>query len=117
VNFAGEVANKNVPSFLAVNHIFALPTSGENFGHAIFEALAHGKPVLVSDQTPWRGLEPKTAGWDLPLDQPAAFENAIRQAVGFNDQEMTQWSRGAWQFVHDHVQQNNLKEAYQRLFN
>ena len=117
VNFTGDVANKNVPVFLAMNHIFALPTSGENFGHAIFEALAHGKPVLVSDQTPWRNLEQKNAGWDLKLDQPAAFEAAIKKAISFDSQELEKWSHGAWQYVHDYVQQNNLKEAYQRLFN
>ena len=117
VTFAGETTNRNVPAFLAANHIFALPTSGENFGHAIFEALAHGQPVLVSDQTPWRNLQQRKAGWDLPLHQPVLFEDAIRQAVSFDDIELNQWSSGAWEYVRDYVEQNNLKEAYQRLFN
>ena len=117
VIFAGETTNKNVSAFLAANHIFALPTSGENFGHALFEALAHGKPVLVSDQTPWRNLQQRKAGWDLPLSQPVSFENAIHQAVSFDATEMNEWSHSAWEYVREYVQQNNLKEAYQRLFN
>ena len=35
---------------------FLLPTGGENFGHAIFEALSCGVPALISDRTPWRDL-------------------------------------------------------------
>ena len=41
---------------LGRSDLFLLPTGGENFGHAIFEALACGVPALISDQTPWRGL-------------------------------------------------------------
>ena len=32
-------------------HLFVLPTFGENYGYAIFESLAIGRPVLISDQT------------------------------------------------------------------
>ena len=53
--------------------LFLLPTGGENFGHAIFEALSCGVPALISDQTPWRGLAAQRAGWDLPLDAPERF--------------------------------------------
>src|SRR5208283_1031370 len=39
-------------------HLFYCPTLGENYGHVISEALAAGCPALISDRTPWRGLEP-----------------------------------------------------------
>ena len=48
-------------------HALFMPTRGENFGHVILESLSAGRPVLISDQTPWRGLEEEKCGWDLKL--------------------------------------------------
>lgn len=56
-----------IHELLETTHFLVSPTKGENFGHAIFDALAGGRPVLISDQTPWLGLERKSAGWDIPL--------------------------------------------------
>ncbi|HUR09940.1 MAG TPA: glycosyltransferase family 4 protein [Flavitalea sp.] len=117
IDFVGEVENKNVQGFLYAHHIFALPTSGENFGHAIFEALASGKPVLISDQTPWRNLQDVKAGWDLPLSSPHLFVDALQQAADFDNADYSEWSKQAWSFVNAYVKKNNLKEAYSRLFN
>ena len=36
--------------------LFALPTLGENFGHAIAEALAVGCPIAVPQTTIWTSL-------------------------------------------------------------
>jgi glycosyltransferase involved in cell wall biosynthesis len=66
-----------VPATLAGYDLFLLPTRGENFGHAIFDALEVGLPVLLSDQTPWRDLERIGAGWSLPLANPDRFAATI----------------------------------------
>lgn len=116
VRFAGEIPNNKVGEIIAQHHIFALPTQGENFGHAIFEALAVGKPVLISDQTPWRHLEAATAGWDVPLLQPKQFTNALQQAVDLDQAGYDKLSRGAWQFVRQFAQQSELKKAYNNIF-
>ena len=62
---------------LAGYDLFLLPTRGENFCHAVFDALEAGLPVLISDQTPWQDLA--GAGYALPLAEPAAFATAIEQ--------------------------------------
>ena len=59
---------------------FFFPTLGENYGHVIYEALDSGCPVLISDQTPWRGLSEVGAGWDLPLDKPDLFRQACKRS-------------------------------------
>ena len=66
-----------MPATLAGYDLFLLPTRGENFGHAIFDALEVGLPVLISDQTPWRDLERIGAGWSLPLADPDRFAATI----------------------------------------
>lgn len=86
VSFPGEIAPQRIPSVLADAHFFYLPTLGENYGHAIVEAFVHGKPVLISDRTPWRELKEGGMGWDLPLDA-ALFAETLNQLVAMDDEE------------------------------
>lgn len=72
-----------------------LPTAGENFGHAIFEALSCGVPALVSDRTPWRGLAAAQAGHDLPPDDPAPFVAAIEAHAALPPASRAAWQAGA----------------------
>ncbi|RYE99488.1 MAG: glycosyltransferase, partial [Oxalobacteraceae bacterium] len=71
--YVGEVKPNRVEEVLAPYDLFLFPTLGENYGHVIREALSAGLPVLVSDQTPWRGLVERGAGADLSLENSAAF--------------------------------------------
>jgi glycosyltransferase involved in cell wall biosynthesis len=116
VRFAGEIPNNQLGKIITQYHIFALPTQGENFGHAIFEALSAGKPVLISDQTPWRHLEKAKAGWDLSLQQPEQFTAALQRAVDLDQAQYEVLSREAWQFVRQFVQQSELQTAYNNIF-
>ncbi len=77
VTWHGEVAHENVRPTIARHHLFLFPTGGENFGHVIFEALAAGVPVLVSDRTPWRDLDEQGIGWVRTLDDPSVFADVI----------------------------------------
>ena len=53
-----------------------VPSFNENFGHAVAEAVACGKPVIVSDHTAWSSLEPGHSVRCLPLDLEAWTEAA-----------------------------------------
>lgn len=81
----GTVPHDEVAAFLASHHVFALPTFGENFGHVILEACDAGLGVLISDRTPWRGLEGLGAGWDLSLDDPRAWETMLQACSDMDD--------------------------------
>jgi glycosyltransferase involved in cell wall biosynthesis len=116
VDYVGEIANRELPAVIAKHHIFALPTKGENFGHAIFEALALGKPVLISDQTPWRGLQSAGAGWDLSLDRPEAFRLAIEEAAAYDREEYEGLCRTTRKYIEDYIAGLDLKDGYKKLF-
>ena len=62
------------------SHALLMPTTHENFGHAVVEAWAHGRPVLLSDQTPWRGLSEAGLGWDVPLER-ALWVERMQEAL------------------------------------
>jgi glycosyltransferase involved in cell wall biosynthesis len=116
VRFTGEIPNDQLPAIIAQHHIFALPTKGENFGHAIFESLAAGRPVVISDQTPWRNLSEVQAGWDISLQQTEKFTEVFQQVLAFSQAEYDTWSYKAWQFTKGFVQKDDLKKIYNDLF-
>jgi glycosyltransferase involved in cell wall biosynthesis len=66
------------PAPYAIASLFLLPSHSENFGLSIAEALAHGVPAVVTDTTPWSGLNGNGAGWCVPW---ADFGAAIRAAT------------------------------------
>lgn len=81
VEYRGTVVHERVVEVLAQHDFFVLPTLGENFGHAIVEALAAGCPVVISDQTPWRDLEQRAVGFDLPLQDRDAWQRVLQRCV------------------------------------
>ena len=85
ITYQGPVDYSAVPVLLSQYHFFLLPTLGENFGHVIFEALAAGCPVIISDLTPWRDLAKKGIGFDLPLDDRASWERTLQSCVAMEN--------------------------------
>ena len=98
------------------HHLFVLPTRGENFGHAIFESLAAGRPVLISDQTPWRDLTRHKAGWDLSLDAPARFKEVVEEVTAMNREQLKEWCCGAKDYCKNYLETSGIKEQYLKLF-
>lgn len=116
VEYRGTVPPSETAATLQDYHAMAMPTQGENFGHAIFESLAAGRPVLISDQTPWRDLTAQHAGWDLPLAQPEAFGQVIEQLVDMDQAAWNAWREGARSLAAAHLADLDSKNAYQELF-
>lgn len=116
VSFTNEVPHHAINQLIRDHHIFCLPTKGENFGHAIFEALAAGRPVLISDQTPWNNLKKYKAGWDLPLNDLGKFAEVIDQCAMMNAEQFNEWCKGAWLYCKRYIEASDIKEKYLKLF-
>jgi glycosyltransferase involved in cell wall biosynthesis len=85
VRYRGAISPSEVHSTLANYDGLLLPTLGENFGHAIIESLAAGCPLVISDRTPWRNLQTRGVGWDLPLESLADFERVLEELVAMEE--------------------------------
>jgi glycosyltransferase involved in cell wall biosynthesis len=94
VYYRGEVRHEEVYAVLKAHDLFYLPTTGENFGHAIYESLSAGCPILISDRTPWRDV--KGGGWSVPLEQPETFAAILQKCVDMNMEEWEVLSRNAF---------------------
>lgn len=115
VSFEGPVSHDRVQAVLAGADFFVLPTLGENFGHAVFEALAAGCPVVISDTTPWRGLEERGVGWDLPLRDERAWVRALQQCVEMDAERHGKMVERAERFAAEWVTAQGVVEASRAL--
>lgn len=80
VRFLGFVKKVEMTKVMPEYDLLFSPTLGENYGHAIVEALALGVPVLLSDQTPWTDVGDTGAGWAFPLQNIDAFVQVLKIA-------------------------------------
>lgn len=115
VNYSGLLKSKEVISKIAGYHLFFMPTQGENFGYAILESFMAGRPVIISNRTPWQNLKVKKAGYDLPLDKMANFSNVIMQALNQEQHAFNEWSAGAGSVANDFIRNPQLKEINMKL--
>jgi glycosyltransferase involved in cell wall biosynthesis len=116
VEFAGAIPPAEVGTRLSAHHVFLFPTHGESFGHVVAEALLAGCPVLLSDRTPWRNLEQAAAGWDLPLEDTAAFRAVLGRLVEMDGPEHARLSEGALRYGRDAAMSGDALRLTQELF-
>lgn len=95
--------------------LFVLPTFGENFGHSIYDALAGGLPVMISDQTPWRELEKTNCGMDLPLAS-SAWLQGLESFHRYSPEEWEEKRISASKFARQYIYSQDFTNQYHQLF-
>jgi glycosyltransferase involved in cell wall biosynthesis len=113
---AGELTNDAVPAAMAAQDLMFMPSRSENFGHAIFEALCAGTPVLIGDRTPWQQLEAAKAGFEVPLPNPPALAAAIDRLAAMSPADYAEWRAGARATAEHFVSGSTARVDMARLF-
>lgn len=116
VQVIGPVPNHKLYDYFIDHHLYILPSTGENFGHSIFESLLAGRPVLISDQTPWSTLSENNAGWAVPLDRPDVFLAHIESLAAQDQESFNHLADDSWQFAHSFIQTTAIRDQYRALF-
>ncbi len=116
VDYRGTIASEKIPGALAAGDLFFLPTLGENFGHAIHEALCSGVPVLISDRTPWCDLEENLAGWSIPLSKHSQFEEIINMLATMGSQQKRKLREATRKYAVKMHRTNNAAERTATMF-
>lgn len=117
VNYRGEVEHEKLHTLLHEYDVMLLPTLGENFGHAIIEALDAGLPVVISDRTPWRNLEQAGVGADLPLEHEEAFLRVLARYQAMNESDMASTRAACQRYVVEWRMKNTDLDDYKSMFN
>lgn len=112
----GGIPPAAVPATLARYDLLLFPSGGENYGHVIAEALTAGTPVLISTNTPWRGLEQRGLGWDLPLAEPDAFVRVIDELSATGEKDRLERRTMVKENMRRHLADPTALESNRALF-
>lgn len=113
--YLGAVEHSGVQDVLAKAELFVLPTLGENYGHAVVEALLCGCPVLISDQTPWSELEERGAGWCTAPHAVRDIAARIDECARLPGEKHDRMRRAAALYGRNIVDIENLLDDYRRM--
>lgn len=116
VEYKGVVDAGQSESVFENNHFSILPTMHENYGHAIVESLAFGVPVIISNNTPWHGLEAKHAGFDYPLENQQQFIDSIVKAASMDQETYKLWQQGAMELAKEVLNNTDTVNQNKKMF-
>ncbi len=116
VHYHQEIEPREVKDALSQSHVFILPSKSENFGHAIYESLSAGLPVITSNNTPWNGLQEADAGINLSPENTIELEQAIDLFATMDEAAFTLWRHGAVAYTSKAIDLERLKSQYRAMF-
>ncbi|MEJ7676453.1 MAG: glycosyltransferase [Segetibacter sp.] len=116
VVYKGEIVPDKIPGALQESHVFILPSKSENFGHALYEAMTAGKPVITSHFTPWHNLKENNAGLNVSIDNLNEIQSAIDFFAGADNDSLQKWSKAARAFALRSVDTDTIKRQYLEMF-
>ena len=117
VVYAGEVVPALIPDALKEADVFILPSKSENFGHAIYEAMTAGKPVITSHNTPWNDLTFNKAGVNVSIENSTEIRNAIEFFAEMDNDTIEDWSKSTREYALKAVDVKMIKQQYLDMFN
>lgn len=115
-SYGGDIHPDQVPAALEKGDVFILPSKSENFGHALFEALSAGKPVITSQSTPWNGLKEARAGWNVKQADAESLAAAIAFFAAMERRQLEKWSEGARRYSEQAIDEAEIRDQYRRMF-
>lgn len=116
IEYKGDVQPFQVQDTIAQYDAFVSLTKGENFGHALFEALSCGRPIVTSHFTPWNNLQEKQAGWNVDIQQENAVTELFNQLSKENNRVWEEYCKNAYQIANEYYAQLNFQKSYSALF-
>jgi len=116
VQFPGTLPNRDIAQVAVKADYFFLPTAGENYGHAIVEAMLTGIPVIISTKTPWRNLKSASLGFDLNLVREE-FSKLLNELGNLTDEAYHTEYRNIKANAQALINLDKLRLGYQNLFN
>ena len=115
VNFKGVIDHDAVGAVLKEHHVFLSPTQSENYGHSIIEGLLSGRPVVISNNTPWHALESNLAGYDIDLSDRDAFVQALQKFIDMDESTYHDWSTHAVSYITEKLAVAETVEKYTEM--
>lgn len=115
IMYKGAVDSDQVQNIMSRYHFFILPTMGENFGHAIFDALSVGLPVIISKKTPWDNVEEFGAGFYCDEVSTTELVHLLEKMESLSTEQHSNLCIGALNYAWNYVHSRNYESEYRFL--
>lgn len=117
IRYMGSIAHDKVAQTISKYHAFYMPTTGENYGHSIVESLLVGRPVIISDMTPWKDINENKCGYAIKFGNEKEFENIINKFINMDNDMYQVYCNNAKKYINDKLKTNEIVRAYIDMFN
>ena len=114
IRYRGIIQKIDKTEIFENHHFLILMSKSENFGHVIYESLSYGRPVIISDNTPWSGIDKKHCGYVVNLNNNN-LNNIIETALSINQEEYLVMCDNALQFSKNFFLKQNYIDNFRRL--
>jgi len=116
VVYKGLVTPEKVQDTLQEYHALISLTQGENFGHALYESLSTGRPLITSYYTPWNNLEEEKAGWNVAIGDELEIVLLLEKIAAMSGETFNEYGEGAWRLAKKYYTESNFQQSYRKLF-
>lgn len=116
VNYKGVLPHHEIDAVLQQYHALFLPSTGENFGHIIIEAMSNSCIPIISDKTPWQNLASQNVGFDLSLSSPENFPKTIDNLALMDEPSLKKMAKNAYKYAQEITNNQALIKPYLQLF-
>lgn len=118
INYKGVLLPTEVSSLLQEYHFFVMPSGNENYGHSIVESISAGVPVIISDRTPWLGLQKHNVGFDLSLNERSAWSDCLESLkfIALNENEYNKMVKACYKYSLKHISNDKIQKENLNLF-
>ncbi|MFN4006820.1 MAG: glycosyltransferase [Chitinophagaceae bacterium] len=117
IAYKGDVLPEKVQNVFSLYDASLFLTKGENFGHALYECLSVGRPLITSYYTPWNDLKNHKAGWNINIhDSIDAISQILDSIAALDAEEFSDYCNGAHMLAVKHYEELDPMEKYLKLF-
>ena len=116
VKYCGSLYPEQVIPTMLKYDIFFFPTKGENYGHVIYEALCAGCIPLITDTTPWKGLDALKAGNVIAYGDINSFHRKISEYLNMEDHEFKAYKENAISYAEKKYENTIKQSGYKKVF-
>ena len=115
VKYFGELHGQNKTSFYKGIDCFVLPSSSENFGMVVLEAMSYQNLVIASKGTPWELLQEYGIGW-FGFDDSYELVSLMKLFLHEDPKKIMDMRRRAYDIVSKEYSIQNFESALYKAY-
>lgn len=115
VIFKGFLSGEDKDEALSTISVLAMPSSFENLGNVILEALVRGIPCIATTGAPWKDLKDNNCGWWVEYDQ-TAIEQAILKASSLDEEQLQTMGKNGKRLIEEKYSVKSVAIKMKQLY-